>query len=55
MARKKLSEVIVERILSDLADRHGFRRWDATVPETQVEIQKTWEKIVRDALEEAVR
>lgn len=52
MAKKKLSEVIVQKILEDLQNRRGLRQeWDMIDMGTQREIQRAWEKIVREALQ----
>ena len=55
MARKKLSEIIVEKIMEDLKDRRGLRQqWDAMDPATQAEIRQAWRVIAKRTLEEVI-
>lgn len=54
MNRDSLATTIVNRLLTDLTGRHGFRQeWDLVDPDVKHELRLTWDKIVKNTLDEA--
>jgi hypothetical protein len=51
MDQEKLADNIVKAILADVTDRRGWRQeWDGFDWDIQIEIKKTWKRLILNEL-----